>query len=88
MAYIYEEIPCFQLINLRFFINILFSFTKILSIGGVVSGGIMAIMILLMVKKAKSHCDRKAEYEVPASWWIIGFLIAIFVAGVIRELLL
>lgn len=63
-----------------------FSFTKILSIGGVVSGGLMAILILLIVKKAKKHGNRKPEYSVPANWIVIAFLILIFVLGVIREL--
>lgn len=63
-----------------------FSFTKIISIGGVVSGGIIAIMILLMVKKAKSHCNRKPEYEVPSNWIVIGILILIFLSGVVKEL--
>jgi amino acid permease len=65
-----------------------FSFTKLLSIGGVVSGGTIAVMVLLMVKRAKRHCNRKTEYEVPAPWWAIGTLILIFVAGVVRELLI
>lgn len=63
-----------------------FSFTRILSIGGVVSGGIIAIMILLMVKKAKFHCNRKPEYVVPSNWVVIIFLILIFVFGVVKEL--
>jgi tyrosine-specific transport protein len=62
-----------------------FSFTRILSLGGVISGGIMAILILLMVKKAKNHCNRKPEYSIPAYWGVIGLLILIFVFGVIRE---
>jgi amino acid permease len=65
-----------------------FSFTKILSIGGVVSGGIMGIMVLLMIKRAKQHCNRKTEYEIPAPWWAIVLLISIFVFGVVRELLI
>jgi amino acid permease len=63
-----------------------FSFTKILSIGGVVAGGITAVLVLFMVKKAKKKGNRKPEYSIGASWWIIGFLTLIFVAGVVREL--
>jgi len=63
-----------------------FSFTKILSIGGVVSGGLMAILILLMVKKAKKKGNRKPEYKMPVNWILMGFLILIFVLGVVREL--
>ena len=63
-----------------------FSFTKILSIGGVISGGLIAIVILLMVKKAKVHGNREPEYSVPSNWFVIGILILIFLAGVVREL--
>lgn len=65
-----------------------FSFTRILSIGGVVSGGLIAILSLLMVKKAKIHGNREPEYSVPANWFILGFLILIFALGVVRELLI
>ena len=41
------------------------SFTLILEIGGLVSGGLTLIMILLMVKKAKEKGTRKPEYQLP-----------------------
>jgi len=63
-----------------------FSFTKILSIGGVVSGGLIAVLSLLMVKKAKIHGNREPEYSLPARWGVIVFLILVFLAGVVREL--
>lgn len=65
-----------------------FSFTRILSLGGVVSGGIIIVLILLMVKKAKSHCNRKPEYSIPAKWWAIILLILFFIFGVVREILI
>jgi len=64
----------------------IFSFTTILSLGGVVSGGITAILALLMVKKAKVHGNRKPEYEMRATWIGLGILILIFAAGVVKEL--
>lgn len=64
-----------------------FSFTRILSIGGVVSGGIIAILSLLMVNKAKKQGNRKPEYSMKSHWYVLGFLILIFVLGVIFELL-
>ncbi len=63
-----------------------FSFTKVLSIGGVISGGLIAALILLMIKHAKKEGNRKPEYSIPVNWFIIGFLILIFVLGVLREL--
>jgi len=63
-----------------------FSFIKILSIGGVISTGIIAILVLQMVKKAKKQGDRKPEYEMPINWFIIGLLSLIFILGVVYEL--
>jgi tyrosine-specific transport protein len=63
-----------------------FSFTRILSLGGVVSGGIIAILSLLMVRKAKTYGNRKPEYSVHAGWGAIVFLTLIFVLGVLMEL--
>ncbi len=77
-------IPILLFLGIRFFE--FFSFTKILSIGGVVSGGLMAILILLMVKNAKKKGNRKPEYKMPVNWFIIGFLILIFALGVVREI--
>ncbi len=64
-----------------------FSFTKILGIGGVVSGGLIGISVLLMNRVAKKKGDRKPEYSVPINWFIIGILGLIFIAGVVVELL-
>ena len=64
-----------------------FSFTKILSIGGVVSGGAIAILILFMVRKAKSKGERNPEYSIPLNRIIIYGLTLVFVLGVIRELI-
>ena len=64
-----------------------FSFTRLLSLGGVVSGGITALLILWMVGRAKKNGNRKPEYTVNASWWAIGLLALVFIFGVLRELL-
>ena len=64
-----------------------FSFTKLLSIGGAVSGGLMIILILLIVRKSKKTGDRKPEYKIPINWFIIILLSLIFIAGILREFL-
>ena len=64
-----------------------FTFTKILSIGGAVSGGIIAILIFLMSKKAKEKKERKPEYSIYINWFIIILLSLIFAAGIVREIL-
>lgn len=66
----------------------LFSFVKILGIGGVISGGLTGILILLMVKKAKQKGNRKPEYQIPANKIILWLLILIFAIGIIAELFL
>ncbi len=63
-----------------------FSFTKILSIGGVVSGGLVAVLTLFMVRKAKKNGDLKPKYSIPLNWLIITLLSLIFIAGVVREI--
>lgn len=64
-----------------------FTFTAMLSIAGLVSGGLTAIVILFMIKSAKKNGDREPEYSIPANWFIIIFLSSIFVIGMFLELL-
>ena len=63
-----------------------FSFTKILGIGGVVSGGIIGILSLFMIKNAKKNGDRKPEYKIPINWIIILIVCLIFILGALQEL--
>lgn len=64
-----------------------FSFTRILSIGGAVSGGLIGTLVLLMVKRAKKKGNRKPEYSIPINWFIIGILTLIFFLGVLKEII-
>jgi len=77
-------IPILAYLILYFF-NFL-SFIMILGIGGVISGGITAILILFIAKNAKTKGNRKPEYEIPINYPIIIFLSLIFVLGIIFEL--
>tara|TARA_Y100000034_G_scaffold91794_1_gene110783 strand:+ start:4873 stop:5985 length:1113 start_codon:yes stop_codon:yes gene_type:complete len=61
-------------------------FAKILSIGGVVSGGLTGVLILLMNVKAKKTGNRKSEFSVPINWFVIGILSLIFALGIFTEL--
>ena len=63
-----------------------FSFTKILSIGGVVSGGIMATIILFMVQNAKKKSNRDPEYKIPANWIFILVLVFVFLFAMVSQL--
>ncbi len=61
------------------------AFTKVLGIGGALSGGLAAIMILFMVRSAKKKGDSKTTYSMPYSDWIAWPLIIIFVLGALME---
>ena len=78
-------IPIFIFLFIRLFDY--FSFIRILSIGGVVSGGLIAVSVLVMAKIAKKKGNRKPEYSIPINWFIIGFLSLIFILGVLKELI-
>lgn len=61
-------------------------FVSILGIGGVISGGLVGILILFIAKKAKVKGDREPEYQMPINWPIIFFISLIFILGIIVEL--
>jgi amino acid permease len=62
-------------------------FALILGIGGVISGGLTGILILLTAKKAKSNTRNKKDPEirVPLNWKLIIILSIIFITGIILE---
>ena len=63
-------------------------FITILSLAGIVSGGLTGILILLMNLKAKKSGDRKPEYYLGINWMIILILSLIFILAVVLEFLL
>lgn len=63
------------------------NFTKVLGIGGVISGGLAGILILAMAHKAKYLGDRKPEYSMPISKLLTIVLILIFAIGTIAEII-
>jgi len=65
----------------------LFSFASILGIGGVISGGLTGIMVILIGKRAKKHKRNKndPEIQMPINWPIIIILSIIFIAGIVLE---
>jgi tyrosine-specific transport protein len=64
-------------------------FATILGIGGVISGGLTGILILLISRKAKSNTRSKKDPEIrmPINWPIIIILSIIFLAGILLEFL-
>lgn len=63
------------------------SFVTILSIAGIVSGGLTGILILLMNIKAKKQGSRKPEYSVPINWLVIIIISAVFILAAVLEIL-
>ncbi len=62
------------------------NFTKVLGIGGVISGGLTSILIIFMANKAKYLGDRKPEYSIPTHKLIIWIMIILFALGTIGEI--
>jgi amino acid permease len=61
-------------------------FVRILGIGGVISGGLTGVLILLMNINAKKTGNRKSEFSIPINWFVMGILSLIFVLGIVVEL--
>ena len=61
------------------------SFIEIISFSGAIAGGIGGILIILMAMRAKKLGKRKPEYTIPIHWTIAGFLILLFIAGIIYQ---
>jgi tyrosine-specific transport protein len=64
-------------------------FTLVLGLGGVISGGITGILVLLMAKKAKSNTrnGKDPEIKVPINWFLIIILSLVFIAGIVLQIL-
>lgn len=82
--YFVSLLPLFLYLAISFF-N-LADFVKVLGIGGVISGGLTGILILLTNLKAKEKGNRNPEFSIPINWVIIGILGLIFLAGIWFEL--
>lgn len=61
------------------------TFTKLLELGGAVSGGLTGILAVLMLINAKKFGARKPEYKIPINWLIAIILILIFTAGILYQ---
>ena len=61
------------------------SFSMILGIGGVISGGLTGILIMIMNKNAKKKGNRKPEYHIPINKTIIAIISIIYLLGIIFE---
>ncbi len=78
------SLPLILFIALTFFNKTLF--IKILSLGGLLSGSLTAIIILIMVKKAKSKGNRKPEFSLPYSNTLTAIIIALLILATFLEI--
>jgi uncharacterized membrane protein YhaH (DUF805 family) len=62
------------------------NFVSILGLGGVISGGLTGILILLMALKVKDKGNRVAEYGVWINRGIVVVLGLIFIGGIVTVL--
>lgn len=79
-------IPLLLYLFITFF-NLL-DFSKVLGIGGVISGGLIGILILLMNYNAKKYGERRPEYWISINWLIILLVSLMFMGAMIVELVL
>ena len=63
------------------------SFVKVLSMAGAFAGGLTAILIVLMFKKAKKTGERHPEYHLRMHKIISWIIILLFAAGIIHEII-
>lgn len=63
------------------------TFINIIGISGAISGGILALIILLINKRAKYLGDRKPEFSMPINWLIISVISVVFALAVIMEIM-
>lgn len=63
------------------------TFTTILSIGGTISGGLTALLILAMVRRAKQQGTQNPPYKMPSSLFLLSLLALVFIIGALAELI-
>lgn len=64
----------------------IFSFVQVLNISGIVSGGILGILILIMNIKSKKLGNRKPEYSMNVNFLIVLLLSILFLIAIIFQL--
>ncbi len=61
-------------------------FTKILALGGLISGSLTTILILMMIKKAKTKGNRKPEFSLPYSDILAALIILLLILATFLEI--
>jgi amino acid permease len=64
-----------------------FSFIRVLSIAGVISGGIIAILLIRMNVQAEKFGDKEPYFKIRGNKWVGIILTLIFLFGILLEIL-
>ncbi len=75
-------IAVFIFLNLINFV----SFISILSLGGIIAGGTMVLLVLIISERSKTLGDRTPEYIEQRNGFIVSILGLVFILGIIIEL--
>lgn len=78
-------IPIFIFLFLELFA--FFSFTNVITIGGVVAGGLIVIMVLTIHRKANVQGNRIPEYQVYLSKTLAILIGSLFLVGMVIEII-
>lgn len=62
------------------------SFVNILSIGGVIAGGTMVLLVLIISERSKELGDRSPEYIEKRNGFVVSLLGLVFILGIVIEL--
>lgn len=64
-----------------------FSFTNVITIGGVIAGGLIVMMVLTIHRKAQVQGNRIPEYQLHLSKFLAILISGLFLAGIILEII-
>ncbi len=78
-------ISCF--VPLAIFLGGARSFIEVVALTGAIAGGIEGSLLVLTAKEAKKKGERKPEYEIKLSWWLVGLIMLIFLIGIVYQFL-
>ena len=62
------------------------SFINILSIGGVIAGGTMVLLVLIISERSKTLGNRRPEYIEKRNGFVVSVLALVFILGIVIEL--
>ena len=62
------------------------SFFKVLDVTGAIAGGIIGILIVMMIWRAKKYGNRKPEYSIKENRILDIIFVLMFLGGIVYEI--